>query len=244
MALKFHCPNCKGEIVSKYLGESDIIKCPDCNSDVKIPSNAQATNEDSTLLKPVPFGYKDEFEPEHVKNKNKNPYMNESQPLAKQIGIVAAIAGVLSFLFLPMISSFIGNASGSEVIGEAFKSKDSEGILLGFWLIAIVGCGVISAVLYGSGKVKEGASSAGIGFAGLIISVIFFMVKTESVEAVKLFGAGIWVSIICYLASALAPQLFRTSTVTSTETQFCSECGTKIDASDQFCPSCGQKIVG
>ena len=160
---------------------------------------------------------------------------------SRYLGAVAAAAGALSFLFMPVIS-FIGSANGIKILSSAFSSKDSEDVLLGFLAVSIAGSGIIGTILYSSNKIKEGATIARLGLVCYAIGIIFLIAKFESLEAVQLLGIGAWISIICYLASAFAPRISGMSSVKVQE-RFCSECGVKVQVGDQFCQSCGEKII-
>ena len=50
MALKFKCPDCSEEIVTKYCKIGEVIKCNKCGAEFAIPENVQQTDKESTLI--------------------------------------------------------------------------------------------------------------------------------------------------------------------------------------------------
>lgn len=132
--------------------------------------------------------------------------MEKTNQSVKQIGIIAAVCAILSLLFLPVIS-FLGTASGVELLGSLFRSKDSEDALIGILLIGIIGCGVVTIFNYASSRFKEGVGTSIGGLVGYALGILFLIGKFDTAEAIKLLGAGAWISIICFLGAALAPKL-------------------------------------
>jgi membrane protease YdiL (CAAX protease family)/DNA-directed RNA polymerase subunit RPC12/RpoP len=50
MALKYKCPNCGHEIISRYLKPGDSLPCPACRSEISVPSDAIQTDEEGNIL--------------------------------------------------------------------------------------------------------------------------------------------------------------------------------------------------
>ncbi|MCH7690339.1 MAG: PEGA domain-containing protein [candidate division Zixibacteria bacterium] len=137
---------------------------------------------------------------------------------SKYLGAIAAAAGVLSFLFMPVIS-FFGSASGIELLSLLSKSQDSEDLMIGLLSIAIAGSGIIGTILYSLNKIEEGATIAKLALLCYAIGIIFLIAKFKSLDGVQLLGIGAWISIICYLASAYAPRLSKTLSSGSDKSQ-------------------------
>jgi DNA-directed RNA polymerase subunit RPC12/RpoP len=51
MSLKFICPNCGTEVISKYLKSGDLMICRECNYEILVPADAAVTDDSSNILK-------------------------------------------------------------------------------------------------------------------------------------------------------------------------------------------------
>jgi hypothetical protein len=56
MSLKFNCPECNQKVITKHLAISNSLNCPYCRKEIKIPSNAQETDEPSNILSAMKEG--------------------------------------------------------------------------------------------------------------------------------------------------------------------------------------------
>ncbi len=132
--------------------------------------------------------------------------MADNTDTVKTVGVASGIAGALSLAFLPALSLLRG-APGWRIVAEGFESNDSGDVLTAFLVIAIFACGVIGSILYSMGKTRDGAGAGWFGIGGYIVGIFALVVGFETIEAIQLVGFGAWLSIICYLAMALAPRL-------------------------------------
>lgn len=51
MALKFNCPKCSQEVVFKYLKAGETGKCPNCSTEIAVPADARATDQEPSIEK-------------------------------------------------------------------------------------------------------------------------------------------------------------------------------------------------
>jgi membrane protease YdiL (CAAX protease family)/DNA-directed RNA polymerase subunit RPC12/RpoP len=51
MALKYNCPKCGHEIISRYLKPGDSLPCPACRGHIFVPENAVQTDEEGNILR-------------------------------------------------------------------------------------------------------------------------------------------------------------------------------------------------
>jgi membrane protease YdiL (CAAX protease family) len=59
MILKYNCPACGLEIITRYLMPGDKLNCPECNSELAVPENAAQTDQDPNIFNtrehPIPW---------------------------------------------------------------------------------------------------------------------------------------------------------------------------------------------
>jgi len=237
MALKFHCPNCKGEIVSKYLNIGDTIKCLNCGTEVIIPENVQGTNEESTLLKPVPIGHK-----ETPKSKpNSRSKSNNSNNLKIFTSPAGAGIAIICF-FLPWVKFSCGGppkyASGAELGGV-------------FWLVFFAALAIVGAFFILRSQKQTVKSRPVIIISSIVAMAVILFKYIEFANggksgirpgdiglSIQFGGIGTIIGFVVALIGVSFLNLERDTVLV----QYCEDCGSKLQQGDEFCGSCGSKI--
>jgi len=108
MSLKFICPNCGFELISKYLKPGDMLLCPGCGYEVIVPADAEITEENSNILE-ILKTKSDEIRSSHY---DERPEMTETAEVSKEPtpwGIFSIFKFLIASLILIFVSScFIG----------------------------------------------------------------------------------------------------------------------------------------
>lgn len=127
MSLKFSCPNCGVEIISKYLQPGDILICRNCNYEIKAPSEAAVTEDESNILKKLK-AESDEIKKYHYEDKKLENDTDEVSKEPTPWGIFSVFKFLIANLFLIIVSScFIGFISVIIVMAinpGAFEDKE------------------------------------------------------------------------------------------------------------------------
>ncbi len=118
MPLKFSCPVCENEIISKSEERNVSVKCPYCSAEPSIPNSAEKTNEEPNehlkltqedKIKPTPESF-------FIENEKFPAVKNFSRVIKIVSWIVFAcliIIGVVDFIMLEFRSGIINIVAGS-----------------------------------------------------------------------------------------------------------------------------------
>lgn len=150
MSLKFICPDCGAEIISKYLKPGDILICRECEYEIIVPADAEVTDEGSNILKKLKVE-SDEIRKYQYDDKSEETETGEVSNEPTPWGIFSVFKFLIANLLLIIVSScFVGFISAIVIIAadpgayqdkELFQSRIGEVsaniMSFGFYIIAV-----------------------------------------------------------------------------------------------------------
>jgi len=123
MSLKFICPNCGFELISKYLKPGDMLLCPGCGYKVIVPADAEVTEESSNILE-ILKTKSDEIRSSQYDEKQE---MTETAEVSKE-PTPWGIFSIFKFLIVSLILIFVSSCFIGFIIAMVVMAGDPEAI--------------------------------------------------------------------------------------------------------------------
>ena len=99
MPLKFKCPSCSNEIVTRYLSPGQMTKCQNCGVDVQVPPDAQIMDREETAAYYDEVRHEKRIDIPAVQKENKGRALAKGMRVFAWIILIGGtLAGIIMFI--------------------------------------------------------------------------------------------------------------------------------------------------